>query len=622
MFFKRIRLTAIRICWMITIAICIIYYGKYGKEGYNFYGDALGYYMYLPSSFIYHNHKSIETLPKDRGIRPFIHGYAAQMGGGHRGPKGYVLNQYTYGIALMELPFFLAAHAWEKMSGGLANGFSASYRLAIDLSSLVYALLGLWVLFKVLRRRYSDTVAHYSIILILIGSNLFWFVFQQQGMAHVPLFFLFTLLLYVTEKIYAEGKPIQFVWLGLIAGLITIIRPIDGLCLLIPLLYHSGSPYLRTKFEFIIQYWRPILLASCCFLIPIIPQLLYWKWLTGYSVYDSYGPDQKFSFLHPHIISGLFGASNGWLFYTPLMLFALIGFLFINKWREYAPGTILFLVGYIWCVYSWFLPNYINGLGSRPMVDVYPILALPLAAFIDWLGNRGPVIRTTGIVLMVASVLVNLNYSLKKVIGLLNTDDSKYAFNLNTFFRFHLIYNDLIAWDIGISQPDERTLVRGTQLCISLADSTYSEHIIADSLNRSKVFTIKEGEEYSPLFVKMEAKQLLSENVHWLQCSGRFRILKPVNDIYKNQLLVLQIRSGEQVKEWYGVRINNKVGLLEPGNKLETSLGQYHDNIWGTVRFYVPIPKNLSDNDEIRLDVWNIGKTSINVSELCLSTYR
>lgn len=51
--------------------------------------------MYLPATFIYHNHKSIERLPQDRGIRTFIHKYAAQMGSGQRTPKGYVLNQYT-----------------------------------------------------------------------------------------------------------------------------------------------------------------------------------------------------------------------------------------------------------------------------------------------------------------------------------------------------------------------------------------------------------------------------------------------------------------------------------------------------------------------------------------------
>ncbi|MCV5838246.1 hypothetical protein OFN62_35470, partial [Escherichia coli] len=27
------------------------------------YGDAMGYYLYLPSTFIYHNHRSIAELP-------------------------------------------------------------------------------------------------------------------------------------------------------------------------------------------------------------------------------------------------------------------------------------------------------------------------------------------------------------------------------------------------------------------------------------------------------------------------------------------------------------------------------------------------------------------------------
>ena len=542
---KSFRPSITRICWAITLVICIGYYLRIGKEAYNFYGDALGYYMYLPSTFIYHNHTSIEKLPEDRGIRPFIHSYAAQIGSGQRTPKGYVLNQYTYGIALMEAPFFFLAHGFEKLRGSQANGFSESYRWAIGLSTMVYGILGLGITYKVLRRRVPKEVASITVALLLLGTNLFWFVFHQQGMAHVPLFFLIACILYLTDLLYETGRWRYFIGLGFVAGLITIIRPIDGLCLLIPLLYHTGKPFVRTKFNFIIKHWLKILVAGLCFLIPVIPQLLYWKWLTGYIVYDSYGPNQGFDFLHPHVLSGLFGVSNGWLFYTPLMVFAILGLLFYRRLQPFAMGIYLLLPLYVWCVYSWFLPTYINGLGSRPMVDIYAVLALPFAVFLHWVWTRGKGVRIAYSVLLIGFVAINLSYSLQQAMGIIVSQDSKYRFNLQTLFRFSLDRDDLIVWDTGVPQPDSKDLKVVDAYALSLADTAFADHLVADTItHRNTVYLMREGEEYSPFSIKVPFDQLKDKSPAWIRCSGKFMTPLPEYDIYQNHLLITQIKRG------------------------------------------------------------------------------
>src|ERR1700722_12478397 len=82
---------------------------NYSLRSTSFYGDALGYYMYLPATFIYHNLGAIGQLPKDKGIDDGILWYASHIKD-QPTPTGRPLDQYTYGIALMEAPFFFVAH--------------------------------------------------------------------------------------------------------------------------------------------------------------------------------------------------------------------------------------------------------------------------------------------------------------------------------------------------------------------------------------------------------------------------------------------------------------------------------------------------------------------------------
>ena len=232
----------------ITVVCSGLFFFMKGKDSTVFYGDGLGYYLYLPSAFIYHNNGNPEALPKNKGIGEGIHYYVADMK--EQLPvtaKGYRVNQYTYGVAFFELPFFATAHLFEKLTDKEANGFSATYSNAIRTGGIVYLLLGLIFLFYSLLEFVTRNTALITTCLVLIGTNLFWFSFYQSGMAHVLLFFLYALLLFLTIRLHQQARPVFFLLIGLAAGFITVIRPTDVLCLLIPLLYGINSAELRKK---------------------------------------------------------------------------------------------------------------------------------------------------------------------------------------------------------------------------------------------------------------------------------------------------------------------------------------------------------------------------------------
>ena len=99
----------------VTLFLCSLFYYQHGKNSYTFYGDALGYYCYLPGAFIYHNLNTFDSLPSDKKIeQPVLDYFNQHRQENQQRVTPVSVNQYTYGVALTELPFFLIAHAYEK----------------------------------------------------------------------------------------------------------------------------------------------------------------------------------------------------------------------------------------------------------------------------------------------------------------------------------------------------------------------------------------------------------------------------------------------------------------------------------------------------------------------------
>ena len=110
---------------------------------------------------------------------------------------------------------------------------------------------------------------------------------------------------------------------------------------------------------------------------------MYWKLASGQFIYDSYGKTDFMEWKHPHILDGLFSARRGWLVYSPIFLFAIAGFWYLQKQRKYlAISLLVFFILFVYVSFSHNIWWYGGGLSQRQMVQIYPILAIPLAAFL------------------------------------------------------------------------------------------------------------------------------------------------------------------------------------------------------------------------------------------------
>ncbi len=377
----RLSFFAYLVCAAVLLGAGLLYYPKWNKDHTEatLSWDVSGYYFYLPAIFIYKDLKKVafrdsiheKYQPADTPYQAFQH------------PSGNYVMKYSCGLALQYLPFFLVAHALAPLLGYPADGFSRPYQVAISLGSLLVALLGLWLLRRNLLAYASDAATAITLLLIVLGTNYLDYAAINSAMTHNYLFTLYAGLVALTMSWYKSPTLLKAAGIGLIIGLAALTRPTEILAALIPLLWGLSTwSELRQRWAFWQKHSAHLFLAIVvCGLIGSL-QLIYWKAITGQWLVYSY-EDQGFSWLSPHIDQGVFSFRAGWLVYTPMMGFAVLGFVPLHQQqRSIFWAVLVFFALFLYVTFAWDIWWYGGSLGQRAMVQSYAVLAFPLAAFV------------------------------------------------------------------------------------------------------------------------------------------------------------------------------------------------------------------------------------------------
>ena len=360
--------------------------------------DAEGYYQYLTALFVEH----------DVLAQPY----------GYPLPNGKTFNKYNYGVALMEMPFFLVAHGMTKLFDLPAKGKFTLYVFSIIISTAFYVYLALLFLFKLLRKKFSRKVSLFSLCILFFGTNLLYYTIFEPGMSHAYAFFLMTFWIYAVNRFYEKPGWSNAFLLALPFGLLSLIRlPHILIVFYLPLYKVSRIPDFNDRFRILIKQWKPLLLLPLALVIFYLPQILYWHEVSGnYFVnpYDYSYADEGFPFVfHPRILQVLFSPVGGWLTINPLILLALAGLFLGIKNKKLSPwGVMLMLVFPVYLYASWWHPNIDASFGHRGMVDVLPFLVLPLAFLVEklWKLKNVPV-KKAAFGLIILFIFINLRLS-------------------------------------------------------------------------------------------------------------------------------------------------------------------------------------------------------------------
>jgi hypothetical protein len=356
--------------------------------------DAAGYYVYLPALF--HHGFRAHQVPEHSSIGEAT-GYQIDR------TKDRIVTKYTYGVALLQLPFFLVA---ELVSGPRStDGFTEVHRRAIEAAGILYWLAGLCLLWRGLRRwrPLSGVSALCVLALVSFGSNVFYYAFRMPGFSHVHSFFLVCLAIAVLPVRDVPWKYRETLLFQVACALIVLIRPSD--LLLVLFLYCWMG--LRTTNGVSIRRLLPgqLVIGSLVWL----PQLCYWHFVHGTWLHYSYGQETFSEWASPHVQEFLFAVQNGWLPYAPALLLLPFGMLAMA--RNERPLLLLTMATLVAAVYvsaSWFTWRYGCSYGARPMVQYMPVAALFLWAFMQPKEARSNVLWTA--LLPVIGLLCFVNY--------------------------------------------------------------------------------------------------------------------------------------------------------------------------------------------------------------------
>jgi hypothetical protein len=342
--------------------------------------DAFGYYMYLPSAFIYDDFTELKWLPEKDSQYGLTGGELYQA---NKHKNGNYVNKYLGGVAILQLPFFGLGHLIASNSHYKADGFSPPYQYSIAFGSVAMVILSLLLLRNILLRYFEDWVVGVTLILLVAATNLIRYVSVDGAMSHAWIFPLYVFVVYTTIKWHEKPRFIYAALTGLIIGMATICRPTEAIMLFIPLLWNTHTKEAAREKWTMVRNYRFHLIGILGFgIIGILPQLIYWKLTSGSFIYNV---GSKWVFLNPWF-RVLFGFENGWFIYTPITIFFVVGLFLLNKF-PFKKSIIVFCLLNIWIVISWFDWKYGATYSTRALVQSYPVFALPFAAFISRVGS-------------------------------------------------------------------------------------------------------------------------------------------------------------------------------------------------------------------------------------------
>lgn len=402
--------------------------------------DIFGYYLYLPLLFIY-NDLGLNDLTIINQIIDTYHNtstfYQAMPGI----DGGWVL-KYPMGMALLYSPWFFVGHIWAGLSAFPTDGFSYPYQASLIYGSFVYTILGLIIFWKSLHRFFKPTTVVAILILIVFGTNyLVHTVFHGQGlMSHNYLFTVFAFILYFTIKWHDMPSMKYAIALGISIGIAALSRPTELLVIIIPILWNvKNKTDLIAKLHLLQKYWKNVLIAGLIILFFGSLQLVYFKLFTGKFLYNSYGNNagEGMEFLSPYVFQVLFSFRKGWLIYTPIMIFALIGFitLYKNLRAQFLSIFVFFLISF-YVIASWSCWWYADCFSQRALIPMYVFLSIPLGSLIEYVfNNLKKIFKGLLVFILVGLLSLNLFQSWQFLNGIIHTSRMTKPYYSSVFLK-------------------------------------------------------------------------------------------------------------------------------------------------------------------------------------------
>jgi len=372
--------------------------------------DEIEYFSYLPSvvfdgdldfrnQYEYFCNRDLEDCIRSRFKETFLD---------LKTPTGLQINFAPIGTAVLWLPFYLLAHlvalfAQNFNSAFAANGVSPPYLYAICFGSVFYGWLGIYLSYRIARSYYREGLALGAALVILFATNAVYYMYVAPAFSHAASLFASALFVFVwwrTRQARTNGGWLSWLALGFSGGLMMMVREQEAVFLVIPAVEGIYLGYRMFRREDSIDMLRRWILGARWLLlgafVVFLPQLTVYRVLNG-NFLPARNVTDKFTWDGAHILDILFSNFHGLITWTPVILLAIIGLLFLA--RQDKLLSLAFLVALAAETYllgsftTWFGGA---AFGMRRFINCTVIFVVGLAALGNVLQSRVPRLLLVG----------------------------------------------------------------------------------------------------------------------------------------------------------------------------------------------------------------------------------
>ena len=559
----------------ISICLCFLLIVKWSWQGIDGKGyerviqtDGKGYYMYLPNIFLLHN------LAHQKSDKRFIFEV-----------NGRGVNKYFVGTTVALLPFFGLASVDAAITGNWEEGYAPPFQKAMSLSALFYLLFGL-IFFRKLLLAYQirDWVIALCIPMLVFGTNLLAYVVIYPSMSHLYSFTSIAAFLFLAKRWLDSRHRKYLLWMCLAFAFIVLIRPVNGIVILLLPFIAGNAENLKTSMRELAQ---PKNWMLCLGILAAVwsMQVMAWYVQTGKFLVWGY-QNEGFNFLHPEIWKTLFGFRKGLFIYTPLILLSLSGLVLLfrqNLFKAFALSGFLAIL--VYAISSWWNWSYGPSFGHRAFIDFYATFGLLLALALHHFKKK---IISVGL-LTIAFLCLSLNmvqaYQYNFLIW--SSDCMNFQKYKYTFLKTSLDYSGVLGgvrdlkpychsmkpvYESKIDFSGNRENWSLGNL-ITLKDDTVSDYSKRE-FNTTLMLPVNVMGEHREFFLKLQLDR------YDLQAGSS-----------SNALVVVELDSAEGGSYFYYAFKMNDYPTEKPG--------------WKTWHYALAIPTVRSEGDLLKIYVWN-----------------
>lgn len=381
------------------------------------HGDGRGYYAYARAILLQHNLDFELDWEKGYEANPKFHepGFRAN----YLTPNGHIDNHYTIGPAILWSPFLLCGGAAALVIDRVAHtalaadGFSKPYIVSMAFGTYVYGFLTLLLSMRLARRYFEEKWAFLAAVAIWLASSFTFYLYAEPSFSHIPSAFLVALFLLIWDRTRLERTWMQWLALGVLAGLMMDTYYPNALVLLLPLfdtaqgLWSDARNIERPRLKALLAGNLAFTMAALAVFFPslLTKEILYGSYIhTGYK--------QAWFLNSPAFFRAAF-SSHGAFSWTPALIPAVVGLFLLRRsdrgLSNMFLGIVLAFFYLVGCYQDW---HAIPSFGNRIFISLTPFFIIGLTAFFAWLSKRWSEPRVWNFVQVATVFLILWNFGL------------------------------------------------------------------------------------------------------------------------------------------------------------------------------------------------------------------